>query len=222
MKFPSARILVFAKAPVPGEVKTRLIPPLTPLMAAELHGRLVKETAARLAGARLAPIELWCSPDTRHALFLELARTHGFSLHRQEGANLGERMDAAFTEALGRGGEAVLVGTDCPLLDGAYLRDALEALKGSDAVLGPAEDGGYVLLGLKRPAPQLFSRMPWGTARVAALSRARLVSLGRRWGELPTLWDLDRPEDLERYSRSINAGEPAPARPCCRNRRAPG
>jgi rSAM/selenodomain-associated transferase 1 len=222
VKFSSARILIFAKAPVPGQVKTRLIPTLTPRMAAKLHGRLVRETVARLAGAGLAPIELWCSPDTLHPLFLELARTYGLSLHRQEGADLGERMSEAFANALTRGGEVVLLGTDCPSLDGAYVSAALAALEGSDAVLGPAEDGGYVLLGLKRSAPEIFLNMPWGTARVAALTRERLASLGWKWAELPALWDLDRPQDLERYSSLFNAGESAPAPPCCRSKPVPG
>jgi glycosyltransferase A (GT-A) superfamily protein (DUF2064 family) len=100
----------------------------------------------------------------------------------------------------------VLIGTDCPPLDGDYLARALAAMADRDAVLGPAEDGGYVLLGLWRAAPELFADMPWGTDRVAALTRQRMAALGWRWAELPMLWDLDRPEDLARYRALSRVG----------------
>lgn len=207
MKFPGARILIFAKAPCPGWVKTRLIPPLTPQEAADLHGLLLTGMAARLADADLAPIDLWCAPDTEDDLFRALARDHGLSLQAQQGADLGERMGNAVAYALRHGDSVVMVGTDCPPLDGAYVSAALAALGDSDAVLGPAEDGGYVLLGLRRMAPKLFTNMPWGTQRVAAMTRERLRSLGWSWTELPVLWDLDRPEDLNRYSAWLIAEE---------------
>jgi glycosyltransferase A (GT-A) superfamily protein (DUF2064 family) len=109
-------------------------------------------------------------------------------------------LDAA-VDALGRCSTAVLVGTDSPLLDAGYLEQALEALEARDAVLGPAEDGGYVLLGLRRAAPELFTRIPWGTGQVAAITRERMVSLGWDWVELLELWDVDRPADLKRLER---------------------
>ena len=107
-------------------------------------------------------------------------------------------MSNGVDEALGRGHAVVLVGTDCPALDGAYVRAALQALEDADAVLGPAEDGGHVLLGLRRTATALFSNLPWGTDRVLEITRSRLAMLGWVWVELPTLWDLDRPSDLLR------------------------
>jgi rSAM/selenodomain-associated transferase 1 len=197
----SARILIFAKAPEPGRVKTRLVPTLTPGGAAALHARLLAGTVQRLARARPGPIELWCAPSTDHDLFRRLARTHGLMLRRQEGDDLGERMRFAAVDALGRADAVVLVGTDCPPLDGAYVCAALRALKGRDAVLGPAEDGGYVLLGVRRAAPALFRDIPWGGGRVAELTRGRMRALGWAWLELATLWDLDRPADLARFRR---------------------
>jgi uncharacterized protein len=199
MHFPGARILIFAKAPESGRVKTRLIPALGPQGAADLHARLLADTVARLAPAGPAPVELWCAPDPARVPFAELANRYLLPLYAQRGADLGERMFDAAADALARSGAVVLVGTDCPPLGKAYLMRALAVLQGADAVLGPAEDGGYVLLGLKQAAPELFSDIPWGTDRVAAITRDRMDALGWEWAELPALWDLDRPDDLVRF-----------------------
>jgi len=200
VRFPKARIQLFAKAPLVGGAKTRLIPALGAAGAARLHERLLRETLARLAPARLAPVELWCAPDCDHPVFVELAARYALSLRQQHGDDLGEGLQHAAADALSFGPEAaemvLLVGCDCPDLDAGYAAEALEALADHDAVLGPAADGGYVLLGLRRTAPALFRAMPWGGERVAALTRARMRSLGWRWRELAVLRDLDRPEDL--------------------------
>lgn len=209
--YPSARILIFAKAPIPGQVKTRLIPALGPAGAAELACDLLDRLVRRLSGARLAPVELWCSPHPEHPLFRDLAESAGVALRTQRGEDLGARLSAAAEDALGRAGAVLLVGADIPELDADYCASALEALADSDAVLGPAEDGGYVLLGLKAPAPPLFADMPWGGDCVAAITRRRIASLGWRCPELPTLWDLDRPEDLLRYRRlDVDRGDARP------------
>lgn len=202
MYFPDARILIFAKAPAPGRVKTRLIPALGAQGAADLSARLLEDTVSRFAAAGLAPIELWCAPDPGADPFPELASRYGLWLYRQQGADLGERMRNAADGALERSSAVVLVGTDCPLLDATYLEQALALLEGNDAALGSAEDGGYVLLGLKQPASSLFSDMPWGSGRVTSITRERMQALGWKWVELPTLWDLDRPEDLQRLPLS--------------------
>ncbi|EGV18768.1 TIGR04282 family arsenosugar biosynthesis glycosyltransferase [Thiocapsa marina] len=201
MRYPNARILIFAKAPIPGQVKTRLIPALGPTGAAQLACDLLERLVRRLSGAHLAPVELWCSPDPGHPLFRDLAESEGVALRTQQGEDLGERLSAAAEDALGRADAVLLVGADVPGLDADYCASALATLAESDAVLGPAEDGGYVLLGLKAPAPTLFEDMPWGGDRVAAITRRRMASLGLRWRELASLWDLDRPEDLLRYRR---------------------
>jgi len=201
---PRTRILIFAKAPRPGEVKTRLVPPLTPQAAADLHRELLEATVARLAAAHIAPIELWCAPYTQCEPFPSLADRHPIGLHGQTQGDLGIRMAHATADALDRGAAVVLVGTDCPPLNAAYVREAVCALQERDAVLGPAEDGGYVLLGLRRTVPQLFTRIPWGTDAVARLTRERLAALAWKWTELPTLWDVDRPADLVRYRRLLS------------------
>ena len=200
MRFPGIRLLVFAKAPVPGQVKTRLAPVLAAAGAAALHARLVEESIARFTAATLCPVELHCAPDTHHPLFQDLAQRHSITCRAQRGGDLGARMGHAAEQCLEAGGWPLLVGTDCPLLDRAMLVAACEALQdGHPAVLGPAEDGGYVLLGLRQPVPELFRDMAWGTDRVLADTRARLAARGWDWHELPLLWDLDRPGDLRRY-----------------------
>ena len=187
-----------------GRVKTRLTPPLTPDAAAGLHRRLLGETAAMACSSGLAAVELWCAPDTGHPLFRELAAAWPLELFPQAGADLGERMASAAARALREADAVVLIGSDCPLLGPRELRKALAWLEGGgDAVLGPAEDGGYVLIGLRRFDERLFAEIPWGGARVLDETRGRLNALG--WGvrELAPLWDLDRPADLERY-RALN------------------
>lgn len=200
MQYPKARLLIFAKAPETGRVKTRLVPVLGERGAAALSKRLLLDTVARFAAADLAPLELWCWPDRDHPLFLELGQRYGISRYCQVGGDLGERMLAAARCALGRGGWVILLGTDCPALGPDHLGATLEALEHQDAVLGPVEDGGYALLGLKRAEPALFAGIPWGSASVAELTRTRMRALGWSWWELPRLWDLDRPADLARLA----------------------
>jgi rSAM/selenodomain-associated transferase 1 len=205
----NARILVFAKAPVPGLCKTRLIPALGAAGAAQLAERLLLETLERFSGARLAPIELWCSPDPGHPLFQSAATRFQLPLRTQQGADLGARMQQAAATALRYSEQVLLVGCDCPELDGHYLQQALLALAERPAVLGPAADGGYVLLGLRRDAlgalPSLFAPMAWGTDQVAAITRERLRGAGLAWTELAGLRDIDRPEDLPHLGLATRA-----------------
>ncbi len=195
-------ILIFAKAPVAGAVKTRLIPALGAQGAARLHEQLARHCIAQAVAAGLCPVQLWCAPDTAHPFFMQCQKDYGVSLHTQQGADLGARMAHALSAALGSAlpsaGYAVVIGADCPALTAHDLSAALRALEEDyDAVLGPAEDGGYVLLGLKRVALELFENIPWGTEQVLGLTRARLKQLQWRWHELPARRDVDRPQDIE-------------------------
>jgi len=199
MQFPDSRILIFAKAPEPGRVKTRLIRELGAEAAARLQHRLLEETVARVNAAGLCPVTLCCAPDENHPVFLELAAGFGLALRPQCGGDLGQRMARAATDALAEAEQVLLLGTDCPVMDANYLRQALTRLDaGDDAVIGPAEDGGYVLLGLRRCYPGLFTEMPWGSDEVLATTRQRLADVAARTTLLPPLWDLDRPEDWRR------------------------
>ncbi len=192
-------LLVFAKAPLPARVKTRLAAELGAARAALLHRLLLRHTLEELCGGiRSVPlaVELWCAPHIRHPFFRECRRRYALALHRQRGRDLGARMHHAFTTALRRHRAVLLAGCDCPQLTTAHLRQAHAALAGCDAVLIPARDGGYVLVGLRRPAPFLFSDMPWGSSAVLAETRRRLRRKGYRWLELPPLADVDEYPDL--------------------------
>ena len=193
-------VAVFAKAPRPGAVKTRLVPLLGPGPAARLHAALVERAVDTALAASVGPVELWCAPDAGDALFQGLAR-RGAILRRQQGGDLGERMANACAGAFAQGRAVILTGADCPALLPADLQAAAGALGGHDAVLAPAEDGGYVLLALRRPAP-VFEDMPWGGPAVLARTRERLAAAGLSCHELRTLWDVDRPEDYARLQQS--------------------
>ncbi len=205
---PNTRLLIFAKAPVAGQAKTRLTPPLSAAEAALLHARFIQRMLSVACESNLCPVQLWCSPEARHPFFTDCRRSFPVSLHTQHGADLGERMRQAAASALAESDYALLIGCDCPTLTAAYLRQALTALKkGYNAVLGPAEDGGYVLLGLRHADPELFGGIAWGTDTVLDSTRSRLRRLKWRWHELAEQWDVDRPEDLMRLKRNTAVAE---------------
>ncbi len=205
-------LLIFARAPVPGRVKTRLIPALGPAGAARLHRALLERTLRAAGAQRLMKVELWTTPDAPPE-FLRDCRRRGLTVRVQQGRDLGARMHRALVHALRRAPWAVLAGTDCMDADAAHLARAARLLRGGlDAVLGPVRDGGYWLVGLRRPCPALFRDMPWGTGRVARLTRRRLARAGRRRAELPVRHDLDRPRDLGRLV-SRKQDRPAVASP---------
>lgn len=199
VKGKSCHLIVFAKAPIPGQVKTRLIPSMGAMGAAALHEKLVLHCLAKAMGAGVGPIELWCTPDTGHPFFIHCAKGFQIELHTQPDGDLGRRMGYAFSKTLKRASSALLIGTDCPSLTQIDLREASKAFaQGMDAVIGPAEDGGYVLLGLRQYNPEVLTDISWGTESVLNQTRGRLRTLGWRWHELRERWDVDRPEDIER------------------------
>ncbi len=206
-------ILVFAKAPIAGTVKTRLIPLLGAAGAATLQERLITHALAVARAAMPGRLELWCAPDTTHPFLQTAAQSRGATLHAQQGGDLGERMAHAFTTTLRTAGYVICIGTDCPALTAQHLHHAAAALRdGHDAVFVPAEDGGYALIGLARNAPQLFEHITWGGSQVMAQTRTRLCELELRWHELATLWDVDRPEDWQRLQQSgLLRDTPSPA-----------
>ena len=198
-KAPEGVLLVFARAPAAGRVKTRLAPLLGEKGAARLHARLVERTLKTAVAAGFASVDLYCSPGIKDSFFGKMEWRYGVRLRSQGRGNLGDRM----YRALRRHPGAVLIGSDCPVLRPADLRAALLALrKGADAVLSPAEDGGYALIGLRRASRRLFDGVSWGGPAVLEQTRARLRGLGWQWKELRTVWDVDRPEDVVRLRRS--------------------
>lgn len=201
------QIAVFAKPPVAGRAKTRLIPALGPEGAAQLHATLVARTLEMAVAADIGPVTLWCADDTGHPLFDDLATRLGLERRQQRGSDLGERMFHAFEHHCPTG-PLILIGTDCPALEGKTLAQAAQTLRTHDAVFVPAEDGGYVLTGFNRPERSAFQNVPWGGPEVMARTRLQLQGAAVRWAELDAHWDLDRPEDLPRFLALTHAKLP--------------
>jgi rSAM/selenodomain-associated transferase 1 len=192
-------IAILAKSPIAGTVKTRLAMMLGVDGATALHERFVARTIEAAAQAATGPVTLWGSPDERHPYFHDLAQRHALTVMRQPDGDLGERMHAAIAHA---GAPTLVIGTDCPLMTATQLRDAAAVLRdGADAVVISADDGGYVLIGLRRPVPELFTDMAWSTEAVMMETRQRLRRLGLSWREPTHLWDVDRPSDVRRMRR---------------------
>jgi rSAM/selenodomain-associated transferase 1 len=167
----------------------------------------VERTLATASAAGVGPVELCCDPAADPFL-AACAATHAATLTEQGPGDLGLRLHRAFARVLASAPAALLVGCDCPALAPQHLREASGALAGGyDAVLAPAEDGGYVLIGLQRAHSAVFERIRWGGPDVLAETRARVAALGWRCRELDTLWDVDRPEDLERLRNGIPSGD---------------
>ncbi len=198
-----ARILLFAKAPEPGNTKTRLIPLLGAESAAVLHALLLERALRTALAAAIAPVELWCTPSAQHPRLLHCASRFGVAAANQCDGDLGTRMLHAAVTALASVPRVIIIGSDCPALTIDHLRHADTGLRaGDDAALVPTEDGGYALLGLTRCDGPLFENIDWGSDRVLATTRERLAMLGWRWSELPATWDVDRPDDYRRLVAS--------------------
>lgn len=195
-------IAVFARAPVPGQTKTRLIPALGADAAAQLQQAFMLRTIQTAQVAGLGPVSLWCAPDCGHPFFQQCRADSGVTLYPQCEGDLGQRMADAFQRLCPRG-PVLLIGTDCPALTPAHLREAAKALReGKNAVFLPSEDGGYVLVGLWQSHPALFQGIAWGGPEVMAATRQRLRQAGLCWREPVMLWDVDDPQDLERLKIS--------------------
>ena len=195
-KLNSTLLIQFARAPLAGQVKTRMMPCLTAQEACELHCELVLWTSASLAGSGLGEVRLSVAGDATHALFVQCRELGVSRISQQSGADLGERMYRAIQGGLQHYTNVILVGSDCPAIDGSYLAQALRALQGAPLVLGPAQDGGYVLVGAREIYRELFEDIPWGTEQVYGKTLESIRKLDLNWAELPVLADVDRPEDL--------------------------
>lgn len=190
------RIVIFAKALVPGQVKTRLIPALGADGAAKLAGRMLAATLAQAKGAAPILTELCVTPDVDDAAWAGHL-PGGVAVSNQGPGDLGVRMAAAAQRVLNGGERIILIGTDCPELTSTRLRAMAKALESHDAVMHPAQDGGYALLGLSRFDPSLFSRILWSSDTVCASTQARIKALAWSLFVGKTLRDIDEPADLE-------------------------
>ena len=210
-------VAIMAKAPRPGTVKTRLCPPLLATEAAALYRCFLLDKIAsvgRLADAR--PVIAY-TPDDARAEFDALAP--GFALVAQDGSDLGARLHATLAGLLAAGhAGAIAVDSDTPTLPGGFLQQAVDCLSrpGPDVVLGPTEDGGYYLIGVRAPHRELFERMPWSTSEVLDATRRRAAAAGLRAVCLPSWFDVDTPDDLERLRAMLDTANDATA---CETRR---
>lgn len=199
LKFPLARIAVFTREPVLGEVKTRLHAAIGARRALHLQRAMTRRIVATVVSSKLAGLDLWVSSKPSHEFFLSLCNKK--DIYNQNGDNLGAKMRFTSRQTLARAevDTLLIIGTDCPAMSHSYLNSALTVLaEGNEVVIGPAEDGGYVLLGLRRHIPQLWDGIAWGTASVLGETLDRLQSIGLKYQLLQPLWDVDRPEDLLR------------------------
>ncbi len=198
-----ADIAMVAKAPVPGLAKTRLIPLLGAAGAARQQRRFIHQSLHTATQAQLGKITLWCAPDTQHRSFRAIAKHMSLLCLAQPNGDLGERMQACAQQHFAQADAPplLIIGTDCPVLAPGHLQAAARSLQTHDACLIPAEDGGYVLLGLRKHIPQVFTQIAWSTPQVLAQTRQRLQEAQATWAELPSLWDIDEPADWQRWQK---------------------
>ena len=212
----STALVIFAKAPIPGEVNTRLCPPLTPDEAATLHGSFVLDMLERskTAVAKLKlPFDryLACAPSSTLVFFKIMEERQGVKLIDQVGDDLGARIQQAFQTMFGKGYQRVfIVGIDVPTLPLDHYKQVLALLETNDLVLGPALDGGYYLIGLKRMVPDLFLGIPWSTEYVLGLTQKNATNLGLKTALISPWRDVDTIDDLHALieSSTLDAKKP--------------
>jgi uncharacterized protein len=191
----STRIVIFAKAPVPGAAKTRLIPALGAAGAARLAARMLSHTVEQAVAAGVGNVELCASPSPEAPAW-DGFRPAQVAMTAQGAGDLGERLCRAAARVVDVGEHPMLIGSDCPELDAPLLRSAADRLEHDDAMMHPTHDGGYALLGLRRHDPSLFSGIRWSTDAVAAQTLERLRALNWSVHLGATLRDIDEPCDL--------------------------
>lgn len=189
-------VVIMAKSPLKGDVKTRLSPALDERERRELYTELLNGTVERLRNIRGTDTLIACSPAGSSDFFTSC---YGLPCFEQVGADLGLRLSNAFMHIFNSGYKrAVVVGSDIPGLNASIAADALNSLRETDLAIGPSTDGGYYLIGLMKPRPELFQSIPWSTSEVlkATLSKAHEMNLSMELLEI--LDDVDTPEDLKR------------------------
>ena len=194
----STPLIIFAKAPEPGHVKTRLIPAIGKENAVRLYCELLDCTLSEAMSSDCFPVYLYTAGNHNHPFLNEMKQKYSLIHREQQGTGLGERMYNALAEV----GGGVLIGSDCPDMTADLLTQCANVLTCKDGVFLPTEDGGYALVGVKKPHKALFEGIHWSTDSVMVQTRDRLRQLNYTWKEPKVVWDLDYPEDLERYIKS--------------------
>ncbi len=200
MLYKDTVILLYAKAPVSGQVNTRLIPDIGEAAATQLQADFIHQRLQMLSTARLCDVRLMCAPDTQHECFQQCRQKYPLLLIEQSGSDLGQRMLHGVKQALKHYRYCIVIGTDAPALKAGEIQCAINTLhKQRDVVFVPAEDGGYVLLGLHQCYDFIFQNIHWGTAQVMQQSREILKQKKIAFTELDECWDVDGVKDYQRY-----------------------
>ncbi len=193
-------LLVFTRVPVSGQTKTRLIPLLGAQGAAEFHQTVLLSTLAEANASNYKTVEIWCVTENEHPFLKQCELDYSCAMKIQQGNDLGERMHHAAEITLAENAFVVLIGSDCPAITTDILNQSYQHLSdGKDAVLGPASDGGYYLIGVKKPNSRIFQDITWGEGNVAERTRQNFTELGLDYVELEELSDIDTPDDYQRY-----------------------
>ena len=190
-------LIIFAKDPVPGKVKTRLTPYLTHTDAAELYKAFFADTISKTDRLECEHVTIAYTPSNAESKFHTIC---GQSVNYipQKGHNLGERMKNAFTHSFNKDlGRTVIIGTDSPTLPVSYIRDAFDALKKVPVTVGPTFDGGYYLIGLSEQDYTILDEIDWSTSRVFSQTLTRIQAINRQFYVLPPWYDVDTSDDLE-------------------------
>jgi uncharacterized protein len=190
------RLLIFAKQPVPGKVKTRLQPDYSPEKSAEIASFMIRATVELAVTAWPGDVMLYAWPDIEHPLFRQLARDFRITLAHQAEGDLGAKMLSAFREGITLGTRTAIMGCDVPQCGWDVIDQANDWLARGKNVLGATEDGGYYFIGLHQACPELFDTIPWGTHQVLPMTLARAEQLGLEFNLLPVLRDIDTANDL--------------------------
>ncbi|MDE2234413.1 MAG: TIGR04282 family arsenosugar biosynthesis glycosyltransferase [Gammaproteobacteria bacterium] len=193
-------VALLCKAPIPGFAKTRLIPHLGEMDTVHFQEEMILQAVMTALEASVGPVELYCEPDESHPFFGKIMKKYPVRLSAQPPGDLGARLHTSASAALLTADSVLMVGTDCPVMPAYYLQEAAADLaRDCDAVLGPSEDGGYVLLGLRQAHEGLFDGLPWGTPLVLNETQSRMRQLGWRYQSLAALWDVQTPAGYQRW-----------------------
>ncbi len=204
--WPRQQLIVFLKPPIAGCCKTRLIPLLGEYSATRLYRQMVLHCMDQLDRLDQISIKLCLYADNEsaylHPFIIQLQNHYGFEISLQRGGDLGERMHNAITESLQDHDQCVLIGTDCPEINSTYIQSAFQQLEQHSLVIGPACDGGYVLIGANQPVPEIFIQVDWSTEHVLQQTLDKAQACDYHYQLLSTLWDVDTPEDyIQHYQR---------------------
>lgn len=200
-KYPNTKILLFSKAPIAGKCKSRLVPLLGENGAARLQEKLIHKILFDLYDYKLCPFEIWESEPTNY--FTELNLGFKVNVKTQQGDNLGERMSHAMSDSLTGCENVMIIGSDCIEFTKEYITSAIQYLLNDDVVIGPAHDGGYLLIGMSQPSPEIFNEIKWGDSNVYKNTLRNVAGLGLSCGKLKALHDIDCPDDIVKVKKNM-------------------